>query len=374
MILSKSFFRSCSIILLSGLLIGTGCARPPSTQQGDNFAGKGHIRIAVFPLINLSGTPAPLKDLRKLLVKGLTERGIGLLDEEILQKYMIRHRLRYTGGIDVDTARTLKEETGVDAVIITTVEFYNYTFPPKICLWSRLVSTGSAPKILWMDDRAMAGNDSPGILGLGIIDDPKLLLKKTVQSLLDSLSASLTKVDQGARLAGKRLQPRVEYRSPIFNPAMKYRVAIVPFFDLSGRKNAGEIMQLQFLNAMKRFENLEVIDPGIVRDKLLNYRIILWKGVSLANADILFESLDADLILGGTVYEYTDYQGGYSVPAVKFSVQLLDRRSREMVWSSESINKGDDRVYLFDIGKINSAQTLATEMVRGVMDQMVANQ
>ena len=40
----------------------------------------------------------------------------------------------------------------------------------------------------------------------------------------------------------------------------------------------------------------------------------------------------------------------------------------------ESINKGDDRVYLFDIGKINSAQTLATEMVRGVMDQMVANQ
>jgi len=352
--------------------MSTGCARPASTRRGEDFAGKEHIRVAVFPIINLSGTPAPLKDLRQLLVEGLTDRGIDLLDEETLQGYMTRHRLRYTGGIDIETARTLKEETGVDAVLITTVELYNYTDPPKISLWSRLVSTGSMPKILWVDGRAMAGNDSPGLLGLGLIDDPRLLLKKTVQSLLDSLSASLANVDQGARSAGKPLQPKVEYRLPVFNPAMKYRVAIVPFYDLSGRKNAGEIMELQFLNAMKRFENFELIEPGIVRAKLLNYRIILWRGVSMANADILFDVLDADLILGGTVYKYDDYQGGYGVPAVEFSALLLDRRSREMVWSSKSINKGDDRVYFFDIGKINTAQKLATEMVSGVMDQMVA--
>ncbi len=372
MILSKSFFRSCSIILLSGLLVSTGCARPASTGHGDDFAGKEHIRIAVFPINNLSGTPAPLKDLRQLLVKGLTDRGIDFLDEKTLQGYMARHRLRYTAGIDIETARTLKEETGADAVLITTVELYNYNVPPKISLWSRLVTTGSVPKILWIDGRAMAGNDSPGILGLGLIDDPKLLLKKTVQSLLGSLSSSLAKEGQGAGSEGKPLQPKVAYRLPVFNPALKYRVAIVPFFDLSGRKNAGEIMQLQFLDAMKRFKNFELIEPGIVRDKLLNYRIILWKGVSMANADILFEVLDADLILGGTVYEYDDYQGGYGVPAVEFSAQLLDRRSREMVWSSKSINKGDDRVYFFDIGKINTAQTLANEMVRGMMDQMVA--
>jgi hypothetical protein len=372
MILSKSFFRSCLLILLSGLLVITGCARPTSTRQGDDIGGKEHIRIAVFPILNLSGTPAPLNDLRQLLVKGLTDSGIGILEEETLQGYMTRHRLRYTGGIDIETSRTLKEETGVDAVLITTVELYNYTFPPKISLWSRLVSTGSVPKIIWMDGKAMAGNDSPGILGLGLIDDPKLLLKKAVRALLDSLSASLVEVDQGARSAGKTLQPKVEYRLPSFNPAMKYRVAIVPFFDLSGRKNAGEIMQLQFLNAMKRFKNFELIEPGMVRAKMLSYRIILWKGVSMANADILFDVLDADLILGGTIYKYDDYQGGYGVPEVEFSAQLLDRRSREMVWSSKSINKGDDRVYFFDIGKINTAQTLAIQMVRGVMDQMVA--
>ncbi len=372
MILLRNFFKSCSIILLSGVLAGTGCARSASTQRALDFEGKEHLRVAVLPINNLSGTPAPLKDLRQLIVQGLLDKGIGVLDEKTLEEYMTLHRLRYTGGIDSETARTMKEETGVDAVLITTVELYNYTAPPKISLWSRLVSTGSAPKIFWIDGRTMAGDDSPGILGLGLIDDPKLLLKKDVQYLLDSLSASLSKAGHRAKSAEKRYQPKVTYRSPIFNPAMKYRVAVVPFYDLSGRKNSGEIMQLHFLNAMERSDIFDLIEPGLVRDKLLRLRIILEKGVSLANADILFDVLDADLILGGVIYKYDDYQGGYGVPAVEFSVQMLDRRSREVVWSSNSSNKGDDRAYFFEIGKIRTAQKLAMLMARSVIDGMVA--
>ncbi len=372
MTLSKNFFKGRSIILLIVLLVSAGCAHPPSTQRVTGFAGKEHFRIAVLPIYNLSGTPAPLKEIRQLIVQGLLDRGMSVLDEKTLEQYMTRHRVRYTGGIDGETARTMKEETGADAVLITSVELYNYVAPPKISLWSRLVSTESVPKILWINGRAMAGDDSPGILGLGLIDDPKLLLKRIVQTLLDSLSASLAKADQGARSAEKRYQPKAAYRSPVFNLDMKYRVAVVPFYDLSSRRFSGEIMALHFLKAMQRFDNFELIEPGVVRDKLLRLRIILEKGVSMANADILFDVLDADLILGGAIYNYDDYQGGYGVPAVNFSVQILDRRSREVVWSSKSDNKGDDRVYFFDIGKINTAQTLAMQMVRGVVDELAA--
>jgi len=372
MILSKNFFRGCLVILLNGLLVSIGCAGPASTRRANDFAGNEHLRIAVLPINNISGRPAPLDDFRQLLIKGLLDKGMGVLDEKTLQGYMSRHRLRYTGGIDSETASTFKEETGVDAVLITSVELYNDTYPPKISLWSRLVSTGSSLKILWIDGRSMSGDDSPGILGLGLINDPKLLLKKTVQSLIDSLSASLTKVDERARWAGKRILPRTAYRSPVFNPAMNYRVAVVPFYNLSGRKNAGEIMEWQFLTLMKRLENFELIEPGIVRSEMLHFRMILAKGLSLANADVLFFDLDADLILDGTVYRYDDYQGEYGVPAVEFSSVLLDRRSRDMVWSSNSNNKGDDSMYFFDIGKINTAQALAMDMVRGVMDRMVA--
>jgi len=350
----------------------TGCVRSSSTHRTDNVEGKERLFIAVLPINNISGEPAPLADIKQVLMKGLLDRGIGVLDDNDLQGYMFRHRLRYVGGVDRETASTMKEETGADAVLITSVELYNSTYPPKVSIWSRLVSTGKEPKILWIEGRSMSGDDSPGILGLGIVDDPKLLLQRTVHSLLDSLSAFMEKDGQGHRVGVKHYMPRTAYRSTGFNPSMKYHVAVMPFTNLSGRKNAGEIMKWQFLAAMEGFETFELIEPGIVRDQILRNRMILVQGVSLANADILFTVLDADLIVDGQVFKYNDYQGAYGVPEVQFSSILLDKISREMVWSSNSSNTGDDRVYFFDIGKINTAQTLARQMISGTVTQMVA--
>jgi hypothetical protein len=372
MISSKSFFRSCCSILLCGLLVSIGCVRSVSTERTNNLEGRERLLIAVLPISNISGAPAPLRDLRQMLMQGLFDKGIGVLDEQVLQAYMLRHRLRYTAGIDRETASTLKKETGADAVLILSVELYNDTDPPKVSLWSRLVSTGDEPKILWIEGRSMSGDDSPGILGLGIIDDPKLVLKKTMQSLLGSLSEFMAKAEQEPRVKWKRYVPRTAYRSPVFNPARKYRVAVIPFYNLSGRKNGGEMMMWQFLATMEGTKNFELIEPGILREELLRGRMVLYKGVSLANAEVLFEDLDADLIVDGTVFKYDDYQGAYGIPEVEFSSVLLDRSSREMVWSSKSSNRGDDRVYFFDIGKISTAQTLALQMVGNTITQMVA--
>jgi TolB-like protein len=320
---------------------------------------------------NLSGTAAPLKEIKGALMDGLKARGIDVLQEDALEKFMARHRIRYTGGIDKITAKEFKDEIDCQAVLITSLELYNDTNPPKIALTSRLVSTGDNPVILWIDDVGLAGDDSPGILGLGLIEDPKTLQKKALNRLIDSLRESLSGRKENKGLSVKRkFRPKISYRSPVIEGKRKYTVAIVPFFNRSERKYGAEIMSLHFVKHLKEFEEFDVIEPGIVRQQLLSLRIIMDQGVSLADADAIFAMLNVDLVVTGQVLDYQDYQGSFGKPKVDFTAEVIERKSREVVWSSTSYNTGDDGVFFFDWGRVNTASAMASQMVRSIGKMM----
>ena len=68
-------------------------------------------------------------------------------------------------------------------------------------------------------------------------------------------------------------------------------------------------MQLQFVKNLKELRSLEVIEPGLVRQQFLKMRIIMDQGVSFADADAIFATLDADLVVSGDLITYQDYQG-----------------------------------------------------------------
>jgi hypothetical protein len=150
----------------------------------------------------------------------------------------------------------------------------------------------------------------------------------------------------------------------------KYTVAILPFLNLSERKYAGEIVAFHFLRQITPLKRFNVVEPGAVRQSLLGYRMILDDGISLANTDIFFSKLDADLILSGKVFKYQDAQGGMDKPIVDFSATLIERQSREVVWSFSSYHEGDEGVFFFDLGKLNTAYSLATEMVKHAVEMI----
>ena len=87
-------------------------------------------------------------------------------------------------------------------------------------------------------------------------------------------------------------------------------------------------------------------------------------GVSLADADLIAHELDAGLILNGKVLEYLDYRGYGGVPKVDFAAQLIERQSREVVWSVKSQHQGDEGVFFFDWGRVNTAYAMASQMVQ----------
>src|SRR4030067_1701536 len=187
-----TLFLIIAFLFLSGFVTAKEIEKKSSPESGGKF------NIAIYPVENLSGTPAPLKEIRQAFVERLKKQGVHVLNDEDLEQFMAKHRIRYVGGIDQGIANAFKEEIGIDGVIITSLELYSEMNPPKIALISRLVSTGASPLILWIDSIGLAGDDSPGILGLGLIDDPKALIEKAMKSITDSLLSYLsTGMDEG---------------------------------------------------------------------------------------------------------------------------------------------------------------------------------
>jgi hypothetical protein len=146
-------------------------------------------------------------------------------------------------------------------------------------------------------------------------------------------------------------------------------VAVVPFLNVEARKYAGEVVALHFVKQLSRYENLRVVEPGLVRDTLLKYRMIMESGPSLASSDILADKniLGADLVLSGKVF---DYQGAQGMSKVDFSVQAFDGPKREVIWTSRSYAAGNDGVYFFDAGSVPSAHGLTTRMSKAVVDML----
>jgi TolB-like protein len=162
------------------------------------------------------------------------------------------------------------------------------------------------------------------------------------------------------------------HRLHIADSKAEPRIAVLPFFNASSRKNAGDMLMLHFVKELQNAKRFEVVEPGIVRDQLLNLRIIMDIGMSLSDADLVFNALDADLVLCGRVMEYQDYEFAARAPKVEFSVELIERRSRKMVWSSTSSYSGDRGTVAFDWGRINTATDIAAELARVIANRMAA--
>jgi len=348
--------------------------------------------IAVLPIENLTGRGAPLRQIEASLRLRLEESGFRIVEDRVLLKFMKKHRIRYTGGLKYDTSLAMKEEIGVQAFLITSLESYQVAEPPKIALISRLVLTGAHPEIVWMDSVGMSGDDSPGFLDLGRITEIEPLLEKAILDLRDSLARSIPQLNSGleegsnaaseltddqadalfveARDGAKRKYlPHMFFRSPALDPSRRYSVAVIPFLNLSQRENAGQIMTLHFVDELFHSDVFSVVEPGLVREQLLKYRIIMEAGPSFAASDLIGSksSLGVDLILSGTVF---DYQDPFGVPRVDFSVDIFEEKSREVIWVSRSYNNGEEGVFFFDAGRVHIAHDLASQMAEKTVELM----
>ncbi len=429
MLSSTSFLNS----LLTGIKVcSLACcllccgARAEAAQPGTDR------RIAVFPIENLSGAPAPLRELDAGLVAVLKSAGMPTVETAAVENFINSHQVRYLGGIDEKTAALLSTETKAEFVLITSLEFYNEVAPPKFSLISRLVSLHDIPEIVWMGSAGIAGDDAPGILGLGLINDINDLREKGFESVVTSLGRyiqdapahknqvisgakgeetfRLDDLIKGIKSEKRLLTPVSEPRQgPVleenqytaedmqsnmngkgiffqsrYNPVGWYNsketlrnrehtIAIIPFFNRSTRKHAAELQALHMALQLVDKHVFRVLELGVIRDRMLNMHVIMNSGVSLPNIDLITISLGSDLLLNGVVFDYLDTVGYGSPPRVDFSIQMFNREDKRILWSSHSSNQGDDGVYFFDYGRIATAAALTDKMCHALVQRLAEN-
>jgi TolB-like protein len=366
-------FNRLPVFLIASFFFLSGCAGVKANLRAAEPVA-GNNRLAVYPITNLSGTRVPLKETRELLIEKLQSRGIDVISGAALEKFLTRHRIRYVQGLSVNESESVKEELGAGGVLIVSYELYDEGAPPKIALTARVVSAGVRPSILWADSVSLAGDDSPGILGIGLILDPQKLLDKAVGHLSDSLADYWLhggkRVSEGhGRLFGS-FEPKSLYVAPFPESHKKYSVAVLPFQNRTHRKNAGSIVMLEFIRQLSAMNDFTVIDPGVVRKEMLDERIIMLDSISLPDADLIFSGLDADLVVTGTVTDFHDYNVPDGTCRVAFFVSMIDRKDRKLVLSAESHDTGDEGIVAFDLGKIRTTPKLTSEMIRAIMKEL----
>jgi hypothetical protein len=269
-----------------------------------------------------------------------------------------------------------------------------------------------------MDSYAKAGEDTPGLLGLKIIEDPVRLRGMALEYLEASLQNFITKPpERTAKVSAREMrenkpftildlmtkmkeEPRrladdsVNRRPwlslvgdlipPLYGPRSWYSsrdvldeqlrsLAIIPFLDFSTRKHGAEVVALHLAKQLVVDGRYKIVELGVIRDKMLNLRVIMSSGVSNANIDAIANSLGVELIVNGKLYDYLESNSIGQNPKVDFTFQMFERDSRKILWNSRSRNQGDDGVFFFDAGKVSTASVLTDKMAQSLVKRLFEN-
>jgi hypothetical protein len=363
---NSSSSRGALALALCATLSLAGCraARPPESRAPP--------RLALFPVQNLTGGAAPVRDLTAMLRAQLLTYGIVLVPDENVRRTLTAHRIRYTGAVDRETAAVLRDEAGADGVIIPSLEIYFQEAPYRIALTTRLVTTDPDPAIVWIGSLARSGNDAPGLLAMDMVLTMDLLRDESLQRTAIALSSAL----QNPRPVplcpqASDVPPNRIFRSPLLADPARRTLAVLPFLNDTTRRDAGEVMTLRFLAPLVNNGTIQVIEPGVVRSELLGHRLGASGGISLDDARVMLELLRADLVFSGAVRRFDDARGQTGAPAIDFTSTVLDRATAQLVWSSTTAGTGDDGVYFFGVGRVSTVSGLACAMAKGAVGLML---
>ncbi|HVI96663.1 MAG TPA: hypothetical protein VM753_21765 [Anaeromyxobacter sp.] len=352
--------RRPAVACASALLTLAACASPRSAPSLSPAASPPSA-VALLPLDDATGADAPVARLGARLAAALRARGIDVVAGERVERLAQSHGIRWTDGLDRETANTVRDELGVRGALVGTVSLYGVEVP-RLVLTLRLVDLGDK-SIRWIDGVAITGDDAPGLLGAGRVGAIEPLEDRALRELAASLARRLD--GDGARAHacdGRRYAPLTAFRSPRLGSIRGRTIAVLPFRADRTWREAGRIVALEFVRQLAAVEGVTVVEPGIVQTALRRFTDA---GFSLDDASLAFDTIHADLILSGEVTQFEDGAGGS--PRVSFKAHVLDRSSDKVVWDSISFGAGDQGVWLFGMGRVHTASEVTCRLAASVV-------
>jgi TolB-like protein len=303
-------------------------------------------QIALFPFENFSEDMFATEKIMPLVKNQLALKGVRVLDEETLERFLIKERIRSTGYISAEMARKMGKELHVEAVLIGSINTLYSGKNPMAGFSARLISTSDGT-IIWTSHAAATGNDFTGFLGLGTVSGVVELSVKMTDKLFKSFSM---------------VPPYKEREST-------YRIAVMPFKNKSEIKGAGMIATYMFITELFKSRIFEPISYGDVRDLVVALRVRSKGELDFKNIGSIEEASGVDGILVGTVEHYSEETGSVP-PLALISARLIDARTGKIVWYDGYQYRGDDGISIFDWGRLRSTENVAYVVVTKLVKEM----
>lgn len=367
-IIAKRRYGSCNhdyswlLIVALGFFIfiaSIGCATPSFQEettpldldarhmQGvESTQKKIKAEIALFPLENFTDDRKAVEYVMPLLREKLEEKGISVLDEDSLDKFLIKERVRSTGYISKELATKVGEEFNVKAIFVGNINSFYGGNNPGVGFSARLVNASDG-SIIWADHASATGEDFVGILGLGHIGTIEKLTNRVLNHLLDSFT----------------IMPRYKAKE------LTYTVAVMPFQNESRVKKAGIIAMNMFIEELFKSAKFEPLEYGEVRRLVVKFRVRSKGELDFKNTGAIEDYAGVDGILVGTVEYYSEGQSS-APPEAIISARLIDARKNRILWYDGYQYKGDDGISIFDWGRMRSAEKVAYEVVSKLVKEM----
>lgn len=151
------------------------------------------------------------------------------------------------------------------------------------------------------------------------------------------------------------------------------RVAVLPFYNNTNVKGAGQVVTRAFVEGLFDRKNLEVEFPGNVRKFLIGERIIIRKGIGADHIKLIGKRLNVDAVIIGWVEKYSGVGKGRGpqIPVVSVSARMVDTRSCSVLWIGQNSRRGDDYVTILDYGRIRSVAALARKVVSELIETSI---
>jgi len=321
-------------------------AKPAPEIKSDPTADPAR-RIAILPFDNLTDNPGAAKGILPWIKSGLEKRGFEVVDETITSEVLCREHIRLATDLPREASRQVGTALKAGTMLAGTIFSYNTEKNPGIGISARLIDTATG-YIIWADYASDTGEDFTGLLGLGTITSIHTLVPKVVDQLLSSFHIEHLRDD----------------------PESMYKVAVLPFQNLSKERHAGMVVTHLFLVQLFKNKLFDPVEHGDVRKMIVDLRVRHKGELSYKKLNDISNSLGAGIILTGTVEDFSAGIADVYPPKVAISARLLDSSQNKIVWFNTLSLDGEDKITAFEWGKIRSPDKVAYAVVSDLVKNL----
>lgn len=293
--------------------------------------------------------------LAPLLEAELAARGLDVVGGDQIRPLLRALRIRSSEGLGRNELRRLAGEAEFDALVLGSWDILREGANPEIGLSMRVLDPGSGD-IVQAASVGATGDDFTGLLGRGRLRSLDALVRHAMPGFVSELLQAAPGPDGPPTPRGCR------------------RVALIPLDDAVERTPAGPIVLNAVLADLVR-TGFEVVEPGFVRELMLEREIAARGGVDLPTSRLLAERFGVCRIVTGEVDRFESAAGdpATTVPAVSFGLRtilpvegVVDR-----AWELERTGGESDR--LLQRGRIHAMHPLMRTVLKEWTEELDSN-